>query len=127
MQMTKTPDFRALAQELFHRLSAYEECNDGEEVSQHWNYTNCNELLARTRVALATSPSEPLRPIPVSERLPAAGEWIWHCYAGVRCWELGRYNSRQFFIGDGPESQPATHWLPVNTLLIRLPNPEVTQ
>jgi hypothetical protein len=55
-------------------------------------------------------------PIPVAERLPGPGEWVWHCYAGVRLWELGRYNGRQFFIGDGPESQPATYWLPANAL-----------
>ena len=61
-------------------------------------------------------------PVPVSERLPAAGEWVWHCYAEVRFWEHGRYNGRQFFIGDGPESQPATHWLPANAL--PLPAPE---
>ena len=85
------------------------------------------ELLERT----ATPPPEPLRPIPVSERLPEAGEWVWHCYTGVRFWEHGRYYSRQksqparhwFFIGDGPESQPATHWLPANAI----PFPEVTQ
>ena len=83
------------------------------------------------RAALATPPPEPLRPIPVSERLPEAGEWVWHCYTGVRFWEHGRYYSRQelqpdrhwFFIGDGPESQPATHWLPANAI----PLPEVTQ
>ena len=125
------PNFRALAQELFDQLSAYDECHDEEEVSQHWNYTNCNELLHRARTDLATPPPEPLRPIPVSERLPEAGEWVWHCYTGVRFWEHGRYYSRQksqparhwFFIGDGPESQPATHWLPANAI----PFPEVTQ
>jgi hypothetical protein len=52
------------------------------------------------------------QPVAVSERLPGPGEWVWHCYAGVRFWQHGRYNGRQFFIGDGPESQPATHWLP---------------
>ena len=61
-------------------------------------------------------------PVPVGERLPGPGEWVWHCYAGVRLWEHGRYNGRQFFIGDGPESQPATHWLPANAL----PTPEAT-
>ena len=53
------PDFRALCAELMYALSAYDECDDGEEVSQHWNYTNCNELLYRTRTALATSLPEP--------------------------------------------------------------------
>jgi hypothetical protein len=58
----------------------------------------------------------------VSERLPEPGEWVWHCYAGVRLWQHGRYNGRQFFIGNGPESHPATHWLPANAL----PTPEAT-
>ena len=53
------PNFRALAQELFDQLSAYDECGDEEEVSQHWNYTNCNELLHRARTDLATPPPEP--------------------------------------------------------------------
>jgi hypothetical protein len=68
--------------------------------------------LARAATLLQRHPT----PIPVAERLPGPGEWVWHCYAGVRLWELGRYNGRQFFIGDGPESQPATHWLPANDL-----------
>jgi hypothetical protein len=58
--------------------------------------------------------------VAVSEDLPEPGEWVWHCYAGVRLWQHGRYNGRQFFIDDGPESQPATHWLPANAL----PTPE---
>ena len=62
------------------------------------------------------------QPVLVSERLPGPGEWVWHCYAGVRFWQHGRYNGRQFFIGNGPESQPATHWLPANAL----PAPEAT-
>jgi hypothetical protein len=57
-----------------------------------------------------------IEPVPVSERLPEVGDWVWHCYVGVRFWEHGRYNGRQFFIGDGPESQPATHWRPANAL-----------
>jgi hypothetical protein len=61
-----------------------------------------------------------IEPVPVSERLPEVGDWVWHCYVGVRFWEHGRYNGRQFFIGDGPESQPATHWLSANAL----PTPE---
>ena len=50
------PNFRELCAELLYQLSAYDECDDEEEVSVHWNYTNCNELLYRTRIALATPP-----------------------------------------------------------------------
>ena len=57
--MTTTPDFRALCAELVDQLSAYDGCDDVEEVSQHWNYTNCNELLHRASTALATPPPEP--------------------------------------------------------------------
>jgi hypothetical protein len=70
--------------------------------------------------AIARYARPTIEPVPVSERLPEVGDWVWHCYAGVRFWEHGRYNGRQFFIGDGPESQPATHWLPANAL----PTPE---
>ena len=68
------------------------------------------------RAVLARWGQPAAAPVPVSERLPEPGEWVWHCYAGVRFWEHGRYNDRQFFIGDGPESKPATHWLPAHAL-----------
>ena len=70
--------------------------------------------------AIARYARPTIEPVPVSERLPEVGDWVWHCYVGVRFWEHGRYNGRQFFIGDGPESQPATHWLSANAL----PTPE---
>lgn len=65
------------------------------------------------------------QPVPVSERLPEPGDWVWHCYAGVRFWQHGIYNGCQFFIGDGPESQPASHWLPAHVL--PLPSGEAAQ
>ena len=71
--------------------------------------------LVLTRAAELLQRQHP-QPVPVSERLPGATKWVWHCYAGVRFWQHGRYNGRQFFIGDGPESQPATHWLPAHAL-----------
>ena len=64
-----TTDFRALCAELVDQLSAYDECNDVVEVSQHWNYTDCNELLHSARTALATPPPEP----PTYEELQ---EWV---------------------------------------------------
>jgi hypothetical protein len=82
--------------------------------------------IAIKRGGVGGSSNQPIlpttQPVPVSERLPEAGDWVWHCYAGVRFWEHGRYNGRQFFIGDGPESQPATHWRPHHAL----PTPEAT-
>jgi len=57
-----------------------------------------------------------IEPVPVVERLPEAGDWVWHCYAGARLWEQGIFDGRKFFIGDGPYSQPATHWLPHHAL-----------
>jgi hypothetical protein len=77
------------------------------------------ELLLEMRAVDALWPSLKIA-VAVSEDLPEPGEWVWHCYAGVRLWQHGRYNGRQFFIDDGPESQPATHWLPANAL----PTPE---
>ena len=76
------------------------------------------EGYALIRRALLAHPTPQL--VVVSERLPEPGEWVWHCYAGVRLWQHGRYNGRQFFIGNGPESHPATHWRPTNAL----PTPE---
>ena len=86
---------------------------------------------------LSTPPPEPLRPIPVSERLPGPGDcapWPgepdatpW-CWAGKRIddgWEwaqismLGRANSLRWCIAGGGWS----HWLPYNAI----PFPEVTQ
>jgi hypothetical protein len=72
--------------------------------------------LCTARAVLARYGTAAIQPVQVSERLPEAGDWVWHCYAGVRFWIHGRYNGRQFFIGDGPKSQPATHWLPANAL-----------
>ena len=75
-------------------------------------------LLEFARAVLTRWGRPTIEPVPVAERLPEVGDWVWHCYAGVRLWEHGIYNGRQFFIGDGPESQPATHWLPRHALPI---------
>jgi hypothetical protein len=82
------------------------------EVDHYWAFDlRSDEVAGVVRAALARWGTPTAQPVPVSER-PKPGDWVWHCYAGVRFWEHGRYNGRQFFIGDGPESQPATHWLP---------------
>ena len=51
----------------------YEVMITREEVSEHWNYTNCNELLHSARTALATPPAEPT-PTPDLSALAAIGE-----------------------------------------------------
>ena len=84
---------------------------------------------------LATPPPEPLRPIPVSERLPRAEDcsgrpteksdagWCW-CYA-YESWSF----SPVLFPMPHPDqprvllNRGTTHWLPSNAL----PLPEVTQ
>lgn len=53
---------------------------------------------------------------------PEEGEWVLHTYAGVRAPEYGLYNLGRFWRDAGPESFPATHWLPVPCLA--LPNAE---
>ena len=88
------PNFRAVAQELFDQLSAYDGCDDVEEVSQHWNYTNCNELLHRARTALSTPPAEP----PTDEELLKLTENVStkHLYAYKSLpsnWDFGDYCS----------------------------------
>ena len=123
------PNFREMCAELVDALENARRIIHHEDGTLHID--TAEPVLRRAYALLATQPPEPLRPIPVSERLPEQGEWVWHCYTGVRFWEHGRYYSRQklqpatpwFFISDGPESQPATHWLPANAI----PFPEVTQ
>jgi hypothetical protein len=95
-----------------------------EELYELWNaegieadFQDCRRY---ARAVLARWGTPAIEPVPVNERLPEVGDWVWHCYVGVRFWKHGRYNGRQFFIGDGPESQPATHWLPASAL----PTPE---
>ena len=77
--MSDTPNFRALCAELVDQLSAYDRCDDVEEVSQHWNYTNCNELLHRACIALATPPPEPPGS-PTDEELLAMRSWSSHSH-----------------------------------------------
>jgi hypothetical protein len=127
-----TTDFRALCAELLAHAKKAQRI----AAQDLWFGDEDDGLFGRADAALAEQPDQPSfaellmpppsaalaeqpvvpTPIPVAERLPGPGEWVWHCYAGVRLWELGRYNGRQFFIGDGPESQPATYWLPANAL-----------
>ena len=73
--------------------------------------------------ALATPPPEPLRPIPVSERLPGPGDcdlhgrcWVWNA-GSCRWWELVHEGMISYSHED------YTHWLPCNAF----PIPEVTQ
>ena len=113
------PTDEELDQVLFQAFKAYMESRSpfGGPVDQR------RLDRAKARAALACWGRPAIRPIPVAERLPEAGDLVWHCYAGVRSWEHGRYNGRQFFIGDGPESQPASHWRPHHAL----PIPQPTQ
>jgi len=87
-----------------------EDADDYDCIGEELASSKCN------RAADLLERLSPPQPIPVSERLPRPAEWVWHCYAGVRFWEHGIYDGRKFFIGDGPESQPATHWLPAHAL-----------
>ncbi len=49
----------------------------------------------------------------VGDALPENGTWVLHTYAGVRAPEYGLYRDGRFWREAGPESFPATHWLPV--------------
>jgi hypothetical protein len=114
-----------LVAELRHFIAEYQQFRglDPENIySLHQGDPEKEAHLRISRLTRATDLLQRQRPQPVavSERLPEAGESVWHCYVGVRFWQHGRYNGRQFFIDDGPESQPATHWLPANAL----PTPE---
>lgn len=89
-----------------------------------WQNKSGGLPIAAAKLARAADLLERLapQPVPVAERLPGPGDWVWHCYAGVRFWQHGIYNGRQFFVGDGPESQPATHWLPAHALPLPQPH-----
>jgi hypothetical protein len=96
-----------------------------DEAIQLWD-ADCDMEGAISEMRDALAQPEPqgptgrpaIEPVPVAERPPEAGDWVWHCYARARLWEQGIFNGRQFFIGDGPYSQPATHWLPHHVLAV---------
>lgn len=49
----------------------------------------------------------------VDEELPGEKSWVLHTYVGVRMPEYGLFQNGRFWRDNGPESFPATHWLPV--------------
>ena len=49
----------------------------------------------------------------LSDALPTDGAWVLHTYEDVRAPEYGLFRNGRFWRGAGPESFPATHWLPV--------------
>ena len=115
-----TTNFRALAQELntllVYAASTHPDLH--ETVKRAVLY--CSD---RARRELATPPPEPLRPIPVSERLPGPGDcdlhgrcWVWNA-GSCRWWELVHEGMISYSHED------YTHWLPCNAF----PIPEVTQ
>ena len=121
-------NFRELCAELVDELEDWISCDDEDEI------VDAHALIDRARAALATPPPEPLRPIPVSERLPEAKDCLGRpteSYDAGWCW-VYVYESWSFspVVFPMPHSaQPrvllnrgTTHWLPANAL----PNPEVT-
>jgi hypothetical protein len=114
------PNYKALCAELLDELELWSSWHDATDLKDraaaalHFDQPEPQPPAAIVEMVnkLHQINNPAIQPEPVSERLPKPGEWVWHCYAGVRFWQHGRYNGRQFFIGDGPESQPATHWLP---------------
>ena len=107
------PNFRSLCAEL---LAEYEDSFVISEPSD-------DPLVQRARAALATPPPEPLRPIPVSERLPEPKD----CDLHWRCWGWNTNSCRSWeLVYEGMISYPHedyTHWLPCDAF----PIPEVTQ
>ena len=52
-----------------------------------------------------------MEPVSVDDDLPEDGQWVWHCFKGVRHWQYGQYFNKKFHIYAGPISEPATHWV----------------
>ena len=115
-----TTDFRTELERLVDLYYAL-----GGNWSPHGYTDTWNDALASARIALATSPPEPLRPIPVSERLPEEGD----CDTDGSCWVYQPDESwpespewklmRNKYVSTIYRS---THWLPYNAI----PVPEVT-
>ena len=89
MSKQKLPPFESMAE----YIQALEEREAGEDCS--------------------AAPCSPWRWHTVGEFLPTDGEWVLHCYYGVRKPMYGRHQGGQFFKDDGPESFPTTHWLAI--------------
>ena len=117
-----TTDFRTLCAELACSVELLLEMRDSARPMQI-----TEDRLKRACAALATPPPEPLRPIPVSERLPEAEEcvdelcWLWepdiNGHEDLGHWTLAHTH----WVTD--VNTDATHWLPYNAI----PFPEVTQ
>ena len=125
-------NFREMCAELVDALENARRIIHHEDGTLHID--TAEPVLRRAYALLATPPPEPLRPIPVSERLPGAevcvgrptegsdAGWCW-CYA-YESWSL----SAVLFPMPHPDqprvllNRGTTHWLPSNAL----PLPEVT-
>ena len=126
------PDFRALCAELLAATQLYTGLNPAaSEMSSVEKTKKLMDAMAATVAELATPPPEPLRPIPVSERLPELGDaneenevWV-----GEPCrvyqsqntgeieWAPRRFTLRRL---DQYDAKNECTWLPYNAF----PNPE---
>ena len=106
-----TADFRALCAEL---LAEYEDSFVISEPSD-------DPLVQRARAALAAPPPEPLRPIPVSERLPGPEDCLFNPGATIGfCWIFNPIEVEGGICWWSFEplewSENGTHWLPANAI-----------
>ena len=119
------PNFRALCAELLTAVDGKNCFIDGSSVEAIDHLTT---IFDRIEIALVTPPPEPLRPIPVSERLPEAEDCLGRpteSYDAGWCW-VYVYESWSFspVVFPMPHSaQPrvllnrgTTHWLPHNAI-----------
>lgn len=121
------PNFRALCAELLAAIQLYTGLNPAaSEMSSVEITEKLMDAMAATVAALATPPPEPLRPIPVSERLPEAGD----CDTDGSCWvhqpDESWPESPEWKLMRNKYASTiyrSTHWLPYNAI----PIPEVTQ
>jgi len=104
-----SPDFRALCAELL------------DELQYQTSYETNAELQDRARAALATPPPEPLRPIPLSERLPGPEDCLFNPGATIgSCWIFNPIEGAGGIAWWSFEplewNESGTHWLPANAI-----------
>ena len=118
--MTDTPNFRALCAELTDDL---EEWVKGYLISDYADECTAAsfERIERARAALAARPPEPLRPIPLSERLPGPEDCLFNPGATIgSCWIFNPIEGAGGIAWWSFEplewNESGTHWLPANAI-----------
>ena len=118
-------NFREMCAELVDALENARRIIHGGDGTLHID--TAEPVLRRAYALLATQPPEPLRPIPVSERLPEANDcghelcWMWESDINGHE-DLGHWFLEHRNWASDPEAD-CTHWLPHNAIPFPGENP----